>query len=998
MTMKRIPTSWRAWLCSVGALFGFGFASLHAQGESETSNEDSSNEQEMIEELSPFEVSVDGDRGYFATNTISGSRINTALQDMPMPIEVITSEFIEDTGALDLRESLRYSAGVILDSQNDAGAGLDDVPGGVHNGGGATANISNTTIKLRGFVTDNSLRKGFRRQHGSDSINIDRVEVVRGPAALLYGIGNFGGIVNYLPKRPLEVEQTTVSAIVGADSLYRATIDHTAPVGEKFGYRITGAWEDADHWTDWQNRNKWFVAPVFEYEPTSKTKITLDLELGNERVNGIGFQRMRARGDLSLDNAIDQQDRLQKAGFVDFDGIDERTFRLSGPDTFVETDAHNILFEFNQNIVKGVDLLVGYNRSDADAYVRDIVANSYVAMSGPENLRGSITVLPFEAANGDPIFDGEIFNPNVGGDNTVLNDAVLTYAWEDRIVDRTRDEFRAEITAQRSFFLDSEWFNQSHMILLGYSYLESERFTASFRSGAGARASQLYKDPNDFSPIRFGSGILDNGTPDGVSGFDPLLQITQSENIAKNEGLYAVWQGRFLNERITAIAGIRDDTNDQDITDFTFADGAQTGSSMNPSEEQSQTTNQFGLSLEVLPGVTVFGLMSEGLNPNFEGLRDGNGDAIAATLAESREAGVKMNLFDGRFALSTSIYEIDVTGASTLPSWWTPAPAKGRYDPNQATIYNLSGGVIGDFNAAFVENEALWDAAIANGDAFFQDGVPYITVLDANGNDTAAGAAFMDAMYDWARNGRGWPGWMFSGSQNDDGVSNNAAQDWGAGDFDFLASLVSEQRSTGYEIQLLLTPLENWQIVLNYANTQREITSAGTFPQYPYPQDRWAIWYFPDGNWGLQGVPLNEAYGDPTDTSTWTGGPASTNGESLDDTPEHDIGFWTAYNFRTGPLEGLTLGFGGDYQSERAYLTGFTVGGNAVTDSNGNRISLFTDEKLILNAMAKYEFTLFDDNPSNIQINVDNFTDDEDLYGYVYEAGMSWRIFFGTTF
>jgi iron complex outermembrane recepter protein len=122
--------------------------------------------EENTYELSPFEVSTSGDRGYYASNSISGSRINIALQDMPMPIEVITSEFIEDTGARDLRSALRYSAGVILDSQNDAGANLSGVPGGVHNGAGATANITNTTIKLRGFVTESSLRAGFRRQHG----------------------------------------------------------------------------------------------------------------------------------------------------------------------------------------------------------------------------------------------------------------------------------------------------------------------------------------------------------------------------------------------------------------------------------------------------------------------------------------------------------------------------------------------------------------------------------------------------------------------------------------------------------------------------------------------------------------------------------------------------------------------------------------------------------------------------------------------------------------
>ncbi|TVR51353.1 MAG: hypothetical protein EA425_07280 [Puniceicoccaceae bacterium] len=57
--------------------------------------------------LSPFVVSTEGDRGYRATNTISGSRLNTAIKDIPMPIEVITEEFMRDVGAKNLRDSLR---------------------------------------------------------------------------------------------------------------------------------------------------------------------------------------------------------------------------------------------------------------------------------------------------------------------------------------------------------------------------------------------------------------------------------------------------------------------------------------------------------------------------------------------------------------------------------------------------------------------------------------------------------------------------------------------------------------------------------------------------------------------------------------------------------------------------------------------------------------------------------------------------------------------------
>src|SRR4051812_46359549 len=70
-------------------------------------------------ELSPFTVTTNKDRGYAATNAISGSRVDTPIKDLPVPMQVVTSEFIRDTGATDLRKSLSYVAGISLQSQND---------------------------------------------------------------------------------------------------------------------------------------------------------------------------------------------------------------------------------------------------------------------------------------------------------------------------------------------------------------------------------------------------------------------------------------------------------------------------------------------------------------------------------------------------------------------------------------------------------------------------------------------------------------------------------------------------------------------------------------------------------------------------------------------------------------------------------------------------------------------------------------------------------------
>src|SRR5688572_19417238 len=161
-------------------------------------------DKDEVIELSPFTVSVDQDKGYKTTNSVAGIRLSTAIKDVPMSIAVITSDFIRGTGATNLRESLRYSSGITLSSQQD---GLVD-PGsqdtrsnaGANDPRGVDRDPNGTTLKIRGFVIDQVLRDGFRRQSSSDTVNIERVEVVRGPSALLYGVGNFGGVVNYLPK------------------------------------------------------------------------------------------------------------------------------------------------------------------------------------------------------------------------------------------------------------------------------------------------------------------------------------------------------------------------------------------------------------------------------------------------------------------------------------------------------------------------------------------------------------------------------------------------------------------------------------------------------------------------------------------------------------------------------------------------------------------------------------------------------------------------------
>jgi outer membrane receptor protein involved in Fe transport len=270
--------------------------------------------------LSEFQVSTSTDKGYRATNSISGTRLNTPIKDVPMPIEVITEDLIRDIGATSLREALTYSAGVVLESQSDFQQSTEVTKDQPY---GSTASKEGTVIKLRGFVTSEALRNGFKRNSPSDALNISRVEVVRGPAALLYGTGNFGGIVNYISKKPSRTPGYEVRVAAGTEGFQRFEADATGPLGNvwNLAYRLTTSVDERDDWTDHKGRKTHVITPAFQFQPTARTNVLVEAEFGGEQNQGTGFQRIR--------NSLPGQGLAVRRNLNWFPtpGIDHRTFR-----------------------------------------------------------------------------------------------------------------------------------------------------------------------------------------------------------------------------------------------------------------------------------------------------------------------------------------------------------------------------------------------------------------------------------------------------------------------------------------------------------------------------------------------------------------------------------------------------------------------------------------------------------------------------------------------
>ena len=173
--------------------------------------------------LSPFEVVADT-RGYQATNTMSGTRLNTKLEDLASPISVITKEQMADFAMLDLNDVFLYAAntegtGTYTDLVEGAGNGgvQDNVAGDPANAN-RVRGIGNANVSVGNFETSNRVP--------IDPIDSDGVEISRGPNANIFGLGNTAGTVNVIGATA-NANRDRTQAAFRADSFegWRSSLD-----------------------------------------------------------------------------------------------------------------------------------------------------------------------------------------------------------------------------------------------------------------------------------------------------------------------------------------------------------------------------------------------------------------------------------------------------------------------------------------------------------------------------------------------------------------------------------------------------------------------------------------------------------------------------------------------------------------------------------------------------------------------------------------------------
>lgn len=220
-------------------------------------------EQMPVVEAKPVHIVAQRDT-YNVTHATTGTKTDTPLMETPVSVKVVPQEVMKDQQAVTIDQALKNVSGVYTGQ----GFGLVE------------------NFNIRGFQTFDYYRNGVRFQSAltqtgpREVANLERIEVLKGPASLLYGRIQPGGLINLVTKQPQAQPYYSVQQQFGSYDFYRTTLDATGGLNQNNSllYRINFAYENAGSFREFVESDRVFVAPVLQWKLSDRTQITVDME------------------------------------------------------------------------------------------------------------------------------------------------------------------------------------------------------------------------------------------------------------------------------------------------------------------------------------------------------------------------------------------------------------------------------------------------------------------------------------------------------------------------------------------------------------------------------------------------------------------------------------------------------------------------------------------------------------------------------------------------
>jgi catecholate siderophore receptor len=227
-------------------------------------------------------VTAAREAGYGVTTTSAATRTDTRLLDVPQSVSVITRDRIDDQALLSIADALRFVPG----ATSGQGEGHRDQP--TLRGNSSTAD----------FFVD-----GMRDdvQYYRDFYNIERLEILKGPNAMIFGRGGGGGVINRVTKTPGAELRLGGDIAVDSFGAWRGAVDLNAPLSGGAGVRVNGFYEDGANHRDVYDLQRWGINPTLGFDLGGKGDVVIGYEhLDDRRIVDRGVPSQAGRPAAGL--------------------------------------------------------------------------------------------------------------------------------------------------------------------------------------------------------------------------------------------------------------------------------------------------------------------------------------------------------------------------------------------------------------------------------------------------------------------------------------------------------------------------------------------------------------------------------------------------------------------------------------------------------------------------------------------------------------------------
>jgi iron complex outermembrane receptor protein len=625
--------------------------------------------------LPSFSVVENQDKGYLAGNSVSGTRISTPIADLPFAISAFTQQFIEDIGSRELFDVVKYSAGVQSGS-------LEFLAG-------------NTSFMIRGFTQPPEHDGFYESSHGNtyvDTVNVERVEVVKGPASLLYGAISPGGTANYITKRPTNTPFTTVGMTLGSWDFARATIDVNVPiVADKLLFRFNAALENGYQYVQPSDSKTIVLDPtlVWNISPMVSLRISAQSFSRSETPAPFNIPQIQVATPASIVASLynpgypgpaaalsNKTSSDYAAGYTSDSsnpGVSYFYPRFPRDGNYPSTgdSRHTMLqsleVELNVTLNSHWTSRLDFDlNDDLNEYV--ITGQSQAYLPPPDSLvytNGKWSVAPAFAAltPAQQLAQELAYAMQINAQQAYFPSAALVTqnGTESPALALRRPLWSAIRTNNHTLQWEAAgnysfpWGTIKPMVGLFYDQTEIQTVQA---NNIGTAASPYFRtwDINPLSPTYY----VDQNTAFNVAS----LTNISANNLAyaSDQAAYAILNGSFFHDRLYAVGGARYNVSESQTTNHI-------SNTVSKKYKTHYTTPQLGLGYKILPDLLLYASYSQSyFLPNtlyLSSIETVNGIPQSVpttqskpTIGEGYEVGLKTNFLEGRISSTLSLYQI----------------------------------------------------------------------------------------------------------------------------------------------------------------------------------------------------------------------------------------------------------------------------------------------------------------------------------------------------